>query len=430
MAEANLRAELLGQHDAADAEDSALADAEAHLAATHRTRSRQSTQAATAKRSARAKQRQMKLALRRPAASGPSPLGDTLTSAQEFSVSGPQLKRYLEEADECLEWCRRHPSTARLNLKNHSDLDSAGNTYLDKLFNEGEEAAAAKAVVFGLILRRGLPKAKTSLPKCRKSLAGFEKEFPPGQRDPPPEEACFLVAADLLIQDLLTPGGDILALTACAAMFCQLDLGGRPSETLALTRDRIIPPQGAKFPRHAVMFQPHPNAVVEKGAAKNSRPSKQGQFDDTVFSGLDGSPNGVFTKLLQVLHAQARPGESLFSPLTLEGFERQIKLATHRTDLRHLEICPHGFRHAMASKALLHGLLDAKQLMARLRVTQMATVRRYGKDGKLQRQMQLLGPAKRLTAEGMISAKNFRNPAVALVSRLASLKRMRLDRGL
>ena len=110
-------------------------------------------------------------------------------------------------------------------------------------------------------------------------------------------------------------------------MFCQLDLGGRPSETLALTRDKVTELQGRQFPRHAVVPQPHPDAKVEKGAVRNTRASKQGAFDDTVFPRMDGSANGVLTKQLQTLRSQSRHGEPLFAPLTLDAYERQIKMS-------------------------------------------------------------------------------------------------------
>ena len=85
----------------------------------------------------------------------------------------------------------------------------------------------------------------------------------------------------------------------------------------------------------------------------------------------------------------------------------------------------------MASKALHDGILDSKQLMSRLRVTQLATVRRYGKTGKLQRQMAILGKDRRVLGESMMSATSANgNPLLALIARLASLKRMRLDRNL
>jgi integrase len=396
-----------------------------------RVKSRNATAKVQAARAARAASRQQKLMARRPAAYRPSPLGDTLTPPEEFSVSDAQLNRYIEEADEMLAWARLNPLTAGLNLKKEKDLDTAGVQYLAKLFHEGEEHATVKQVLFGLILRRGLPKAKTTLPKMRRSLQGFDRDAPATQRDPPPEESIYLLAEDMLLEHTRAPHGNILSLMSTAAMLVQLDVGGRPSETLALTRDKVLEPQGRKFPRYAVMFQPSPDAPVETGARQNVKPSKQGTFDDTVFSGMDGQANNILSKILAELRRQARPGEALFAPLTIDSYERQIKSAVLRTGLTHMDICPHGFRHAMASKALLHKLLNQKELMIRLRVSQPATVRRYGKDGKLQRQMTILGREKRLRGEALIAGVTDKtNPAMRLLTLLKQAKTLRLQRGL
>ena len=85
----------------------------------------------------------------------------------------------------------------------------------------------------------------------------------------------------------------------------------------------------------------------------------------------------------------------------------------------------------MASKALLHKLLDQEGRMVRLRVSQPATVRRYGKDGKLQRQMVLLGREERIAGEAMISGISATtNPAIALLGHLKRAKALRLERGM
>ena len=96
-----------------------------------------------------------------------------------------------------------------------------------------------------------------------------------------------------------------------------------------------------------------------------------------------------------------------------------------------MDICPHGFRHAMASKALLRKLLNQKELMVRLRVSQPATVRRYDKDGKLQRQMTILGCETRPRGEALVAGTSDKtNPAIRLFSVLKKAEALRRQRSL
>ena len=85
----------------------------------------------------------------------------------------------------------------------------------------------------------------------------------------------------------------------------------------------------------------------------------------------------------------------------------------------------------MASKALLHKFLKQNELMVGLRVSQPATVRRYGKDGKLQRQMVLLRREKHLKGEALMAGMTDKtNPSLLLLALLKKTEAMRLERGL
>ena len=392
---------------------------------------RSATAKAEQSRTQRASERAAKLeARRRPSAAPPttSPLDADvpLTEPEEFSVSPDLMAKYLAEAAEFAAWAQKAPEVAGLSLRDPEQLDQVLVTYLSQLFKEGEEGHVARATFYGVIFKRGLPKLKSTLPRSRRGLAGFDKENPVGSRDPAPEEALFLIIDDLLQFDAQFPGGDILALATAAAAAQQWDLTGRPSETLGLTRDRVIEPQGRKFPKWAVIFHPKPGSLRGKARAK-ARPSKQGSFDDTIFSGLDDAKNGLCAQQLKVLRQQARPGEPLFSPLTLAQSERYMR----RCGLEELEITPHTWRHSSTTYFLIHKPDEFKALMERMRVHCLATARRYGQRGAIQRQVKLMGRERRLLGEALINAtKAPENPMHELLCRLSELRKRRVEMGL
>ncbi len=390
--------------------------------------SRQSSAAkAQETRTARAKVRAAKALARRPASAMSMKTQDApdnateLTDPEEFSVSAQQAKAYLAEADEFLAWHAQDPEVKSIDLKDPDRLDDVAVRYLALQWDLGEEIHVARAVVFGIILRRGLPKLRSTLPRCRRALAGYTKEHPDESRDPAPIEALALVVDDLMHQENTTVGGDLIAMMAAAAAANQFDCGGRPSETLELTKEKVVEPRGRRFPRFAVNYHPQ----------STGKTSKSGTTDDTVMSGLDGDPDNVFSKILAGLHAAARPGECLFAPLTLATYERVMAESTRRCGLAELRLTPHSWRHGMASHALHHKLLDEKKLQVRMRAKCADTVRRYGKTGTLLRQVKAMGRDRRRQGEALLKADDAKgNPFLALVSKLKLLRGRRKAVGL
>ncbi len=85
----------------------------------------------------------------------------------------------------------------------------------------------------------------------------------------------------------------------------------------------------------------------------------------------------------------------------------------------------------MAAHVLHHKLLDERALQTQMRVLTPATVKRYGKTGKLQRQMQLLGRSKRLQGEALLKGTTpEKKPFLSMISRLKHLRRRRKELGL
>ena len=285
----------------------------------------------------------------------------------------------------------------------------------------------ASNTLFCMIFAKGLPKLRSTLPRCRRALQGFNRDEPDQSKDPAPEEALALIVQNLLDVDART-GGDLLALCAAAASVIQFDLSCRPSEALALLPENVIEAQGKHHPFPAVIF--HPQAAA-KTVVSRKITSKSGHLDDTVLSCMEQEPNHPYTQVLMALRAAARPEERLLGPLTLPAYERILHACAGRSGLSALELSPHAWRHGSASKALSKRLLTEKQLITRMRVMRLETARRYAKAGKLQRQVALMGRALRLRGEAMLLATSRpANPFLELAFRLrSSLRRRRRASG-
>ena len=303
---------------------------------------RSTTAKATEARQARQQARVTRAAKRRPAASSTDPSTPVvLTVPEEFSVSAEQMATYNAEAGEFLGWLKHSGLAKTSELKDEAVLDAMTVQYLATLFDEGESYATAAAVVFGLVFRFGPPKSRTVLPRSRRALLCFREDDPEVSRDPCPEEAAVLLVDDLLLQDASTMGGDLACLMATSAIALQMDLTSRPSETLALTREKVVPPQGKKIARIAVIFRPQDATRSQTTKVTN----KSGSVDDTVMSAACGTKSHVFTQVLSALHVAARPRERLLSPLTLAACERIVHASAGRCGFEALNIVPLSFRH-------------------------------------------------------------------------------------
>ena len=78
----------------------------------------------------------------------------------------------------------------------------------------------------------------------------------------------------------------------------------------------------------------------------------------------------------------------------------------------------------MATLALARRELTATELMARLRVKQLGTVRHYAKHGVMQRRMSFLGAQHRKAGETLLRDPDL-NPFVRILGLLRSLRALR-----
>ena len=80
-------------------------------------------------------------------------------------------------------------------------LDNTLRKYLLRLFFDGGPPFDARYALHGTVFVREPPRSNTSLSLSRAALAGFSNLAPEHSRDPMPEKAMFLIAADLLERD-------------------------------------------------------------------------------------------------------------------------------------------------------------------------------------------------------------------------------------
>ena len=338
-----------------------------------------------------------------------------MTDAELASMPPGSAVKYLHEFGECVAWAKAEEQFKGQRLGDPAVIDQFVAAYLNRLFMSGEETSVARLVLHGAIFKHSLPKTRTTLPRSRRVLAGFLKDTPEASKDPVPEEALAVMADNLLRRHATTKGGCLPAVLSVAAMALQLDLGGRPTETIELTKANVIEPQGKRFPCHGVRFH-----GLDLGDA---RPNKSQLYDDTVLSRVEGD-RSFYSKILPTLKSAARPGEKLLAPLTHPMYIACLQQAEEVSGLTALRTTPHSLRHTFATMALQRRELSLTALMVKLRVKQLNTVRVYGKPGVMQRRLQAMGNAKRKAGETLLKDSDL-NPFVRVVPLLRGLRSRR-----
>ena len=338
-----------------------------------------------------------------------------MTDAEVSSLPPGSAAVYLQEFGECVAWARSQARYKNKQLSNPQIIDEFVAEYLSHLFIAGEEPSVARLVLHGAIFRHSLPKARSSLPRSRRALAAFLRDTPQSSKEPLPEEALALMADNLLRRHASPRGGHLPSVLAVGAMVLQMDLGGRPTETLDLTKSNVIEPQGRKFPSHGVRFH-----GTDLGDA---RPNKSQLFDDTVMSRTEGD-NSFYSKVLPTLKSAARPGERLLAPLTYGMYVAALQWAEEASGLTALRATPHGLRHSFATLTLQRKEASLTGLIAKLRVKQLNTVRVYAKPGVMQRRLQAIGPSKRQAGATLLRDPDL-NPFERVIPILRTLRSRR-----
>ena len=301
------------------------------------------------------------------------------------------------------------------SLKLPQALDRALTAYINhELFFRGESVHVARQTLYGVIYVRGLPKDKTTLPRARRALAGFSREEPPQSEDPAPIEALALIADHLISQDSLS------AKLAATALVCSFDLFTRPSETLELRHEDIIPPRG-RYKSTSVIVAPLPikASTLKAATAPAPKSAKSGEFDDTVLAGLPGLGLEWVESLMVKLKEAAVAQQRLFDPLNLAEYEALLRDTSTDIKLSELHITPHSMRHGGASLASYNKILDADGIRKQGRWNAEKSARRYEKKGRLTRQVAKMSAKQVQKGADLLRDNNLRNKIFDFVKTLA-----------
>ena len=221
----------------------------------------------------------------------------------------------------------------KLPLASLTDWDLALDQYGVALYDRGEAPAAFRLAIYGIAHVLDAPSCSESVfPLAKKALRGFLRPSPGGCRDPPPEEAIWLMAHWLVLQAVLLGQQ---AVFAAAAMLITFDAYLRPGEALGLECRHVTPPR-----RGIVRYRDWVITIAPQG----DKPAKHLDFDCSVVVGLP--PRVWAVPLLIALHKRARPDGRLFENLNLVLCERLLRKASAACHVSSLRVDPHSLRHA------------------------------------------------------------------------------------
>ena len=278
-------------------------------------------------------------------------------------------------------------------------LDRNLRKYLSHLFFEGGAPFDARYALHGAIFVRELPRAATTLPLSRSTLAGFSSVVPEHSRDPMPEEAKNLIAADLLENE------GTLEFAAAGALVTSFDGFLRPSEVLSLESTDLNVLRGRRrrvgLPTVSVTLRPLGTHVAGFDPPQRT---KAGEHDDSVvFGSSSGTPGGEEWVAHFLSQLKPKRRGKLF-PITLNQYEVLVKRSSERLGLGRLKCTPHCARHGAASLAYATGRMSLRDIQKRGRWKNPSSVRTYEKSAKLTRQIARLSDAQRCRAAALSTA--------------------------
>ena len=201
------------------------------------------------------------------------------------------------------------------------------------------------------------------LENAREAIAGWKRIHGENSRDPVPEEVALAIARRLITGRR--------TLTA-AAVYLHPQLYLRPSELVALRPDDVLlPVAGTRYRTVGVIVAPRELQITTKTKSQ----------DDTIL--VDGACHASTSEVLRELVRIRSGGERLFPRLTLNAYEKVLRDVVRDMGLAELEVVPHTFRHTGPSNDLYHGRRTLQDVAKRGRWSNIKSVQRYSKSGRL-----------------------------------------------
>ena len=253
----------------------------------------------------------------------------------------------------------KHAGEPPLHVRPAAEVDRVMAYFMGQLFQEGASSnhdnylMAAWAALFPDYGRYG----NLKLPHTHRTLAGWRKERPMHSRAP----HAFPVIAGLMVRMAQKFG-------VMAGLWVATTYGvyGRPSETLALRGEDLIPPiGGGRF--WSVLLRSQELEV----------PTKTGEYDDTVVWDVKG------LEFMEAVFGRLRNEKKLGKIWTWDYLTLLSMVKSCAVDLQVEGLVPYSLRHSAASHDALHKLRSLQEIQKRGRWRAHRSVTRYEKSGRV-----------------------------------------------
>ena len=273
-----------------------------------------------------------------------------------------------------------------LNLKPNSDmklLDKHLDKFITQQFFEGVSFDQINTMVHGTLFMARLRMKHSALPLTKATMKGFRRLAPSSTREPAPWEAVCLMARHLASRAQKTK--DPAPLDAAAAAVLQFDSYARPSATLSLEFQHVIPPprggtSGGK--RWGLVFAPSDELATTKTNTQ----------DDTVLLNTPAAHRDWISMIAAALRARARRHSAPLFGITLQVYEKLLKSACRDLQLN-IELTPHCLRHGGPSTDALLEVRNLDDIQKRGAWSARSSVLRYEKHGRLLKQLNRMSAA-------------------------------------
>ncbi|CAE8638853.1 unnamed protein product, partial [Polarella glacialis] len=276
-------------------------------------------------------------------------------------VTSNTLARYSSALEEFDTWAKKNKRGVG-PLK----LDASMVEFMRQQYEAGCQSWEGSYLVYGHQLLRHTGLDSSCLPESKKALKGWKTGAPGRMRLPYPEEVILDVA------DFALGAGNGEAAFAIAL---QLDGYFRPSEVLNLTVKQVMPPARKAGRAYAKAWG------IVLAPAEDQKPTKTGQFDDSVLIG--DIQHEWLGPLLELLTKNKAPEEKLFPSLSLASYERLFRDAMQKRYNKFIHVTPHSVRHSGPSNDKFHKRRSLLQIQKRGRWASPKSVTRYEKEALL-----------------------------------------------
>ena len=250
-------------------------------------------------------------------------------------------------------------------------IDPILDKYVTELYKNGYTFSHAQIVMYAIAWHLALPtRAPSCLVLTKASLKGFYRLSRDFAREPAPWEAWCLIAKWLIDTDR-THGVDY-----AAALVCMYDHYLGPGEQVSLCFQHIVKPPRAVDPWAIIVC--------------HSDEPRGSHSDNTITTGTAIPERQWVAHVVTDLRESAGEEHVALHNFTLPQLERAFQRAVIALELDKLKLTPHCGRLGGPSTDMLVGSTDLPSVQRRGRWQSLSSVKRYGKHGKLMRQLSLM----------------------------------------